>query len=176
MKYGNEVCDLYKKIPRELLNKLFESSKCSAELDFTFLGFEEPYQKVLELVPKDMVIIDLGCSYACQSWYFKEHERYIGVDAFTTGNSVLHTENSEFYFETIQTFIKKTLPALNLDVNHVFAVCSAVPDKEARQMVRDTFPHYLDWYPGEEINIQISVDRNALGESELDEAEEEKEV
>ena len=169
-------CDLFTKIPREELNRLFEESYAGAELDFSYLGFEEIYQKVLEVAPPGMVILDLGCAYATQSWYFRDHKEYIGVDygACMKKNPtyednlkcVIHTENSRYFFEPIQTFIKETLPTLGLDLNNVFAVCSAVPDKEARQLMKDTFLHYLDWYPGEE--MQIVWNNEIVKQSELD--------
>ena len=178
MKWENEACDLYKKIPREKLDELFENSGCSADMDFTFLGFEDTYQKVLELAPESMTILDLGCAYATQSWYFKDHAKYIGVDIGPYYGAkggietyedkikcVLRTDKSEFYFESIQKFIKDTLPTLGLDLDNVFAVCSAVPDENARVLVRDTFPNYLDWYPGERTNISV---KGKIMEAEID--------
>lgn len=40
-------------------------------------------------------------------------------------------------------------------MNKVFAVCSAVPDKEARKLVADTFPNHLVWYPGLEKKLSF---------------------
>lgn len=161
-----ELCDLAQKIPKEKIQELFHNSDASAEMDCTFLGFEDSYRKALEYAPENMVIIDLGCAYATQSWYFKDHVKYIGVDYGTCYDEhptyedklrcVLQTNNSEFYFESIQYFIKNTLPTLALDLNNVFAVCSAVPDTKARQLIRETFPNYLDWYPGESMHIQMN--------------------
>ena len=76
-----QPCDLFKRIPREKLEYLFEHSEAGAELDISFLGFEDPYRFVKDIARKDMIIIDFGCAYATQSWYFREHEKYIGVDA-----------------------------------------------------------------------------------------------
>ena len=177
MRLEEEACDLFKQIPKEKLEKLFRESYASNEMDFTFLGFEDIYQKVKKLTTKDMIILDLGCAYATQCWYFKDYAAYIGVDIGTFMDSqslpyeeklkgVLQTDNSTFYFEMIQSFIKETLPTLNLDLNKVFAVCSAVPDKEARQLVKHTFPNYLDWYPGEE--IKVVIDNEPLTKQDLD--------
>lgn len=49
---------------------------------------------------------------------------------------------------SIQKFIKEELPKLNLDLNNVVAVCNAVPDEEARNMVLETFPRHFVAYPG----------------------------
>lgn len=142
-------CERFSLVPREKLDYLFEHSGASAELDYTFLGFEDVYRDVLNFVPKDKTIIDLGCGYAAQSYYFRENEKYIGVDTCGNNDTVIHTENSEFYFISIQAFIKDVFPALGIDPTDVFAVCSCVPDKAARELVAETFPYCRVYYPGE---------------------------
>ena len=118
-------------------------------LTLPFLGFEDIYKDVLIFAPKDKIIIDLGCGYAAQSYYFREHEKYIGVDACGNSDTVIHTENSEFYFMSIQAFIKNVFPALAIDPTDVFAVCSCVSDKAARELVAETFLYCRVYYPGE---------------------------
>lgn len=144
----NEICELFKLIPREKINKVFKSSETvSAECDCTFLGFEQVYKAVTLFVPKDRVIIDLGCAYAFQSWYFKDYRKYIGVSIGVNENDVLETENSEFFFMSIQHFIREIFPILGYREREVFAICSYVPDADAREMVRHVFPYCLVYYP-----------------------------
>lgn len=143
-----EVCELFKLIPKEKLDYLFRHSDAGADLDCTFLGFEEVYKRVMEHVPQEYTILDLGCAYATQSWYFRDHARYIGVDGWGNPDSVIHTENSEFYFMRIQEFLRDVYSGLDLDHERVFAICSYVPDREAQQLVVDTFSHCLVCYPG----------------------------
>lgn len=143
-----QPCELFSLIPRDKLDYLFRHSEAFAELDFTFFCFEEIYREVLHSVPKDMVILDLGCAYATQSYFFRDHAKYIGVEPFKDNDSVIHTENSEFFFTTIQDFISRILPSLGLDLNQVFAVCSYVPDFAASDLVMQTFPHHRVFYPG----------------------------
>lgn len=145
-----EVCELYKIIPKEKLDYLFQHSDAGAEMDCTYLGFEDVYKRVLEHVPKEYTILDLGCAYACQSWFFRDHAGYIGVDGWGNDDSVIHTENSRFYFMTIQDFVRDVLPTLGVDLEKVFAVCSAVPDWNAQALVKETFSSCLVWYPGED--------------------------
>lgn len=152
----SECCQLFKLIPKDLLDKLFENSNASAELDDEFLCFEDIYIKALEVTTRKTIIIDLGCAYATQSWFFRDYKKYIGVECSGDEKTVMHVENSEFYFTTIQNFIKEILPTLDINLNNVFAICSYVPDAEARQMVIDTFPYYLVYYPGE-VSVMISV-------------------
>lgn len=141
-------CDLFTLIPKKKLDYLFEHSDASLELDFTFLGFEDIYKDVLNFASKGKTIIDLGCGYAAQSYYFQDHRKYIGVDACGDNDSVIHTENSEFYFTSIQVFIKDVLPTLGIDPRDTFAVCSYVPDEAARRLVTETFPYCRVYYPG----------------------------
>lgn len=141
-------CELFTLIPREKLDYLFAHSAAAAELDFTFLGFEDIYRDVLNAIPKDKIIIDLGCGYAAQSYYFRDYKGYVGVDARGNNDSVIHTENSEFYFTSIQVFIKDVLPTLGIDPRDTFAVCSYVPDEVARKLVTETFPYCRVYYPG----------------------------
>ena len=69
----NNFCDLYQLIPKEELTRVFRTSTtASAELDPTFLGFEDVYKAVSTFVQKDKIIIDLGCSYAAQAFYFTD--------------------------------------------------------------------------------------------------------
>ena len=141
-------CELYEIIPKDKIKHIVDASGTAlAECDSTFLGFEDAYKAVTLFVPKDKVILDLGCSYAFQSWYFRSYKRYIGVDCGIRDGVVLETENSEFYFMTIQDFIKNILPTLGYDLREIFAICAYVPDEEARQMVRETFPSCLIYYP-----------------------------
>ena len=165
-----ETGELFKLIPREKLDYLFAHSDAAAELDPSFLGFEEIYRDVLRYVPKDKVVLDLGCAYATQSWYFRDHARYIGVDDWANSDSVIHTDNSEFYFMRIQEFLKDMFPGLGLDVKDVFAVCSFVPDKEAQQMVAEMFPYCRVYYPnGIDVTKKPGIDVILEGDNFMDE-------
>lgn len=159
-----EPCELYTMIPREKIEKIFmESKTASAELDYTFLGFEEVYKAVTLFVPKNKIILDLGCGYAFQAWYFKDYRKYIGVNVSTACECVLNileTGNSDFYHMTIQDFIRQyvreeregfceiRLPGMEpQSIENVFAICSYVPGENVRKLVRETFPYCLVYYP-----------------------------
>lgn len=130
------------------IDKIFsELNTASAELDRMFLGFEEVYKAVTMFVPKSKIIIDFGCAYAFQSWYFKDYEKYIGVDSSVSNEDVLKTDNSKFFFMSIQEFIKEQFLKLGYKKEDIFAVCSYVPDEKARMMVKEYFPYCLVYYP-----------------------------
>ena len=142
----HEPCELFKLIPHEKIDSVFRKSKTAgAEMDYEFLGFEDVYKAVTLFVQKSKIIIDFGCSYAFQSWYFRDYKKYIGVDAWT--DAFLETENSRFFSMKIQDFIREVFPVLGCEKEEVFAVCSYVPDREARRMVRESFPYCLVYYP-----------------------------
>ncbi len=141
-------CELYTIIPREKIQHVFETSlTASIECSPSFLGFEKVYKAVTLFVPQNMIILDLGCGYAFQSWYFRDYKKYIGVDCGVGFGDVLETDNSDFHFVSIQHFIQNELPLMDYDSHEIFAICSYVPDEHARQMVREVFPFCLIYYP-----------------------------
>lgn len=159
-----EICNLIKNniIPKKELNRvLTESISASAEIGIDFLCFEEEYEYVLEHTDKDDIIIDLGCAYNAQCWYFKDYDRYIAVDYPGLDDVYFDSGNVEFYMMSIQQFISHILPTLNLDLEKTVAICSAVPDKAAQDLVEKTFPRHYISYPGE-------VTRDTIGSLEMD--------
>lgn len=146
----SEACDLFQIIPEDIIRDRFQSSETmGAELDFTFLGFEEIYKLANKYVPKGKIIIDFGCAYAFQAWYFKDNPKYIGVDNGITINDTFDIGNAEYYLESIQNFIKLTMRELDIKKDDCFAICSYVPNNDARTLVAATFPNNsLVYYPG----------------------------
>lgn len=142
-----EPCELYRMIPESELNRVFKGT-ASAELGMDFLGFEMPYKVASLVVPKrGWTILDLGCGYAAQAYFFTAYKKYIGVDLRGPESMLRFTTwNTEMYIMRIQDFVAKYLS--ELDLEHTFALCVAVPDKEAQDMIIREFPHHYVWYPG----------------------------
>jgi hypothetical protein len=67
------------------------------DIDPDFLGFLEPYEALSRIIPRGRTILDLGCGYAFQSWYFRHHRKYIGVDVRPL---FFRAPNSQLAFET----------------------------------------------------------------------------
>lgn len=165
-------------IPKSEMNRVFrESYSAAAEIGPDFMCFEEPYQAAVRVADKDSIILDLGCAYAPQAYYFSKCKHYIGVDLPMVRpehplnypnikpETRFHPDNARFYIMTIQQFIQTVLPELKLDMNHVIAVCSAVPDTQARQFVIDTFPiHYVS-YPGQKTYSTLPPPEKTLEEA-----------
>lgn len=143
MKY--ECCDLFKIIPEEEIKRVFSCGTASAELDYTFLAFEDVYKSILSFVPKGKIIIDLGCAYAPQAYYFEDYLGYIGVDVKIPDVHFI-TSNMSLYEMSIQQFCLKVIEE-NWNLEKYFAICSYVPDDDARKCVRETFHNCLVYYP-----------------------------
>lgn len=155
-----------------------ESYSASAEIGPDFMCFDEPYQQAACVANKDSIIIDLGCAYAPQSYYFTQCKRYIGVDLPMVApqggyeqypecvpETRFKPDNAEFYIMSIQKFLKEVYPALNIDKSKVIAICSAVPDKEARDMVVRYFPIHHVSYPGQKTYSTLPPPEKTLEEA-----------
>ena len=138
--------DILNYIPTKEVDRLFEKNyRMAANLCPSFMGFTEVYRSLLNIVPKHFIIIDLGCCYAAQCYYFQDYKTYIGVDV--EDEERFATENTIHYEMSIQKFIKEVLPELHLNLKECFAICSYVPDDEATELARQTFPNILVYYP-----------------------------
>lgn len=151
-------CKTFYLIPISEINRVFdESDSASAELDSEFLCFEEVYEKVKQHCRKDTIVIDFGCSYMAQAYWFTDCKKYIGVDLPFRNNVKFKTENSEVYLMSGQKFIKEVLPTLDLDMENVIAVCSYVPDEELQKIVAETFKYNYVRYCGNIISDRLPV-------------------
>lgn len=147
-------------IPEDQRDKLRDPC---CELDTEFLCFDENYVPIAAVVPRDYVIIDLGCYMAAQAFLFEDHQAYIGVDAFDMNggkprNSYIPprrftTSNSMMLSMTIQEFLKK-FHLLGLDKERCYCICSAVPDFSATDEALQFFPNCACFYPGRASSVQ----------------------
>lgn len=135
---------LLKYLPKDQVISVMGQDMC--ELDYTFLGFTEIYEHLAKIIPVQFTIIDFGCYLAPQSYYFRKHKGYIGVD--TTKLRRFKFENTSHIAGTIQTFIQDILPACgSTNLDKTFAICSYVPDEEARRLVKESYKNIFVFYP-----------------------------
>lgn len=149
--YKTESLNILASIGIEEAKRLFAFDECEVERDF--LGFLENYKDIAESFPKDFTVIDIGCYMAFQADYFKDFNRYIGVEPYTPLEYTLNQPNAEYYGQTAQRFIAETLPELiedGLDLDKTVAICSAVPDETAKILVVRAFKYFRVAYPGED--------------------------
>ena len=137
--------DLFDLIPIKEIERVFKGT-ASAELSYDFLCMDEVYKAVREFVPTSWTILDLGCGYAAQAYYFLDYPKYIAVGLPAMEGMIrFHTDNMELYEMSIQEYIQKYIETL--DCRKTFAICSYVPDDNARNLVRECFPNCLVYYP-----------------------------
>lgn len=162
-----EKCKTFNLIPISELNRVFnESDTACAEMDCEFLCFENVYEKVKEHCTKDTIVIDLGCSYMAQAYWFTDCQKYIGVDLPFMNNVKFRTDNSEVYLMSGQKFIKEILPTLDLDMENVIAVCSYVPDEELQQMVAKSFKYNYVIYCRDIISDRLPIKKELEDEGD----------
>lgn len=144
-RYARCLKELRSLIPDDEYHEVMSQDMC--ELDSEFLGFVDVYKNLSRIIPKGSIVIDFGCYLAAQSYFFARHKMYIGVDVvsmrrFTPPNSVHYTMS-------IQNFIQIEVPKLfeGYDELKLCAICSYVPDFQATEMVRKTFPNVFCYYP-----------------------------
>lgn len=144
-RYARCLKELRSLIPDDEYHEVMSQDMC--ELDSEFLGFVDVYKNLSRIIPKGSIVIDFGCYLAAQGYFFARHKMYIGVDVvsmrrFTPPNSVHYTMS-------IQNFIQIEVPKLfeEYDELKLCAICSYVPDFQATEMVRKTFPNVFCYYP-----------------------------
>lgn len=156
--YSEETKALCASIGEEEMQRLLKYE--FIEIDGSFVAFIENYADLSNL-PKDMTIIDIGSYMSFQGDYFKSHEAYIGVEPSVPFEYRLKQDNASYYEMSGQKFIQEVLPKLiedGLDLDRTFCVSSAVPDKELRKMIEETFPYHRIAYPAEVTRERYTFD------------------
>ena len=100
-----EYNKILEKIPKEQCEAVFNQKNC--DIDPEFLGFLDVYENLSKIIPKHFTIVDLGCAYNAQSFYFTEHKKYISVDVSDCVK--FKAENCDVYQKSIQDFIADNL-------------------------------------------------------------------
>jgi hypothetical protein len=131
----NLACKLAEKYPK-MFKEVLEQNMC--DIDGDFLGFIDTYYYLSKLIPKSWVVVDFGCAYNPQAYYFRRHRAFVGVDKGIKKR--FHFENTELFDGTIKDYLK-TKPSKE----KVFAICNNVPSKE-KEMVRRYYPNCFVYY------------------------------
>lgn len=114
-------------------------SKGSGDIEPGFLGFMGTYKRLAELIPLDWDVYDLGCAYGFQSWFFKHHKRYIGVDYSLP--VTFNYSNATWIQMDIHEYVKELSPG-----KKSFAILNCVPNVNPR-VVSQVFPFSYTYYP-----------------------------
>lgn len=136
---SRKLCDILERDHPEQLKMVMDNGG-AAELDHSFLGFLDQYYHLSEIIPKDFTVIDLGCAFAPQAYFFQEHKEYIGVDIsgairFTFKNTYNNLCDIDIFCEQYR----------GKDNRKIFAICNYVPINS--QKVREIFQNLFCFYP-----------------------------
>jgi len=118
-----------------------------------FLGFITTYYHLSKIIPLEFTVIDFGCGYNAQSFYFMNHKKYIGVDVWP--NIIrFQAPGTEFYESYIDDFISNN----KFDIDSTFAICSYVPDRnnKNKNLIKETFNNVYIFYPYDN-KIKINI-------------------
>ena len=127
-------------------------SDASAEIDCNNMTCGRgTYYMLSKMIPKDWTVIDFGCAYNAQSYFFQNHARHIAIEP-EWKNTDFHFEyfiapRTEIMFTTGQDFINDLLPNMNLNIDKTFAIVNYVPSGACNLLVRQTFKNVFTFYP-----------------------------
>jgi hypothetical protein len=137
----SEEIKLLNKIPTQEIDRVFKSDRC--EIDIEFIGFINIYKNLSQIIPKHFTVIDFGCAYNPQSYYFIDHKKYIAVDN-DSSISRFHPPNCDIFVMDIKTWIDNNIDLF--DIEETFAICSYVPSMQT-ELVRNNFKNVFVFYP-----------------------------
>lgn len=141
---NNELVEILCEKFHEQWQRVLNQPMC--DIDSTFLGFVEIYYHLAQLIPEHFTVIDFGCAFNPQAYYFKNHKEFIAVDS---------SNCEKFEFEN--TWIKNVSLEKELenwkgkDTSQVFAICSYVPADTLK--LREVFKNLFVYYPCKETPI-----------------------
>ena len=130
-------------LPKEQYDEVMNQEYC--DIECVFLGFVDTYEYLSYLIPKHYAIIDLGCAYNAQCYFFKNHKIYIAVDE-SKRLKRFQSDNCIIYINDIDNFILNDLPILQFNLKETFAICNYVPMKDYN-LIKQTFDNLYIYYP-----------------------------
>ena len=131
---------LEKKFP-EQYKKVFNSPK------YEFSCFVDQYYGLSLAIPKEYIVLDLGCYAAAQAYFFQSHRKYIGVDWY---------EGERFKFKNginLQKDIKEVIDKWGdkpFFTKNAFVICNYTSNflgKEYEEKMKIKFCNIFNFYP-----------------------------
>jgi len=135
-----KLTDLLSMIPRDQIEAVMKDG--AGQIDHTFIGFIDVYEALSKIIPKNFTVIDLGCAFNPQCFYFKDHKEYVAVDV--SDCKKFKSENCTIFEISIEDFIERHIH--QYDLNKTFAICSYVPIYNTAT-VREAFNNLFIFYP-----------------------------
>lgn len=116
------------------------------ELDETFLGAMDVYAGASLIVPPGFHVIDFGCDTGIQSALFPHAASYTGIDLDFGDNPPRYEgPGITHFYGSAQEWLDAN--ADSWADKPCVAICSYLPDSDAKDRVRDVFESVIDFYP-----------------------------
>jgi len=145
--------DLYKTLIktkyRDRVSTIIKSN--CGDIDESFLGFDDTYLHLSKVIPTSWVVVDLGCGYGFQSWYFRNHRKYIMVNPNNREEYDVFApeEWCEYYNMTTKDFLESWKGPF-AETSQKFGICNYVPPwhgHNSGELVRKYFDNCFVFYP-----------------------------
>jgi len=130
---NDKLLDILIKEYPKMTDKVFKQPMC--DIDGEFLGFVDTYYYLSQIIPKDWTVIDFGCAYNPQAYYFRQHKKFIAVDFGLKER--FKFKNTKLIDNSIAEYLK-TKP----EKHKVFAICNNIPSSETK-LVKN---YYMDCF------------------------------
>ena len=146
----------------ELLNLSLQDDCIRCELEPQFMSCGTKIYKTLsEIISLDWIVIDIGCAYSAQAYYFRKHKKSIGIDlspniicndikSHNFGSFRFTFENTEHWVKDAMKLTKKDFK--DFDLLETFAIMnwnplwseSSVEDRSLhiRKIFKNLYIHY----------------------------------
>ena len=148
----------------KLTQEVMSQDEC--DIEPAFMCFAEIYFHLSQMIPKHWTIVDLGCAFAPQCFYFRDHAGYVGIDP---GMRVrFRIKNTRLYSMNIKTFIGSEI-CENMDKERTFAIMSYVPaDDYSYFLAKNCFKNMFIYYPsGDPIKLKIRTDAKSRSHGKI---------
>jgi hypothetical protein len=90
LKRKNEILNFFKSYIKEFrdefeeyLNEIFQDENVKRENGY--VCYLEDNLKIAKMIPKNKIVVDVGCSFGLQHVLYKDHKKYIGIQKFKEG-------------------------------------------------------------------------------------------
>lgn len=128
-----------------------------------FMCFAEIYASLARLIPIEWTVIDFGCAFAPQCWYFRKHNRYIGIDPGPMKR--FQVDNSSIFIGTIRQALSDTIWIEPINWDRTFGIMSYVPAKEYDYfLVKNHLKNMFVYYPSSD---PIRLKKSSKKDSDL---------
>ncbi len=133
-----------KLLPPEQVKRVLSQPNC--DIEPIFMGFTDIYKHLSKIIPLHFTVIDFGCSYAPQCFYFTKHKLYIGVSIGKQKR--FKAKNTIHDYMSIREWICENGDWIHNNVKETFAICSYVPAPfDEIKLLRNTFENLFVYYP-----------------------------